>query len=77
MVVTKFALQFQICSHLSDQGWIGMEPCAPEVTGYDPGCPVSPEYVDPSYCFYFYLSILGFHRQKAPEVHVQDSAFWF
>ena len=38
-----------------------MESCAPEVAGYDLDGPVSPECVDASHCFDFYLNIHGFY----------------
>ena len=71
--VTMFALQFQMHFHLSDQRWIGMEFCTPGVTGYDLDCPVSPECVDPSHCFYFHFNIHCFHGQKVPDVAMQRS----
>ena len=54
-----------------------MESCTPGVAGYDLGGPVSPEYSDASHHFEFYLQIHGFYRQKAPEVLMQEVAFWF
>ena len=60
MVGYQVCLQFHICSHLSDQGWIGAESCAPGVAGYDLGGPISPEHVDPSHCSHLYLNVHSF-----------------
>ena len=63
--------------HLSYQGWIGTESCAPGVAECDLAGPVSPEHVDPSHHFDVHFNIHSFYWQKAPEVPVQEVAFWF
>ena len=45
-----------------------MDPCTPGIAGYDLGSTISPECVDASHSFDFYIHIHGFYWQKAPEV---------
>ena len=54
-----------------------MESCTPGVVGYDLGDLVHPECVDASHHFDFCLNIHSFYWKKAPEVPMQEVAFWF
>ena len=54
-----------------------MESHAPGVAGYDLGGPVSSECVDSSHHLIFTSNIHCFYWQKAPEVPMQEFAFWF
>ena len=54
---TKFALQFQICLHLSDEGGVGMESCAPGIAHYNLCHSVPPKHVD---CSHFHFDIQSF-----------------
>ena len=47
------------------------------VAGYDLGGLVSHECVDPSHHFDFHFNVHSFYWQKAPEVSMQEVAFWF
>ena len=54
-----------------------MESCTPVVAEYDLGGLVSPECVDAFHHLDFYFSVHGFYGWKAPEVPMQEVAFWF
>ena len=59
----KLALQFWVCLHLSDEGRVGTEPCAPGIAQYNLCTSIPPEHVDPCHHFHFkhpqFLMLVG------------------
>ena len=54
---TKLALQFKVCLHLSDEGGVWMEPCAPGIAQYNLCGSIPAECVDTSHCFHLHLNM--------------------